>query len=193
MSALWEAVAPRLEAYRLVLPGAPSFVCQASGCDAHCCRAFSVALGDREVSRLGRASGLAASAFLELDDGQPVVLPLAQPYLLARSDGRCRLLGADLGCTQYEGRPDACRLYPHFVLFFEPATARPVHSDMAAMGSALQWALGKTTRAGTVPLLLRHVECPGFTGPALEQEAWKRLLKETARLQYPDLGGSDWP
>lgn len=193
MSALWEVVAPRLMAYRLVLPGAASFVCQASFCEANCCRVFSVALGDREVERLGRASGLPVSAFLELEDGEPVALPLAQPYLLARSESRCRLLGPDLGCTQYEGRPDACRLYPHFVLFFEPATGRPIHADLAAMGSALEWALAGAREARCIPLLLRHVECPGFTGPLLGQEAWNSLLEETAHLQYPDLGGGDWP
>jgi len=193
MMALWEVVAPRLAAYRLVLPGAASFVCQASLCEANCCRAFSVALGEGEVERLGRASGLPASAFLELEEGEPVTLPLALPYLLARSGNGCRLLGTDLGCTQYEGRPDACRLYPHFVLFFEPATGRPVHSDMAAMGVALEWALGRAEAAAYLPLLLRHGECPGFTGPAIGREAWSSLLEETAYLQYPDLGGGDWP
>jgi hypothetical protein len=36
-----------------------------------------------------------------------------------------------------------------------------------------------------VPLLLRHIECPGFTGEPMSEPAWRELLLATAALQYP--------
>jgi Fe-S-cluster containining protein len=187
----WERVAHRYTAYDLVLPGVPSFICQASLCKAHCCKVFSVALGDREVDRLARSSGFAPIVFLECEDGRPITLPLAQPFLLARDRGTCRMLGPDLLCSQYEGRPDACRLYPHFVLFFEPGTERPVHSDWPAMTAAVDRFTGRSASPvrALVPLLLRHVECPGFTGPPLDRQAWRTLFRETFRLQYSEAAG----
>lgn len=193
MTAFWAAISPRYAAYELLLPGMPSFVCQASLCTAHCCRAFSVSLGDNEVTRLRGHDGLHLSAFLECEDNVPVVLPLAQPYLLARTDGQCRLLSADLTCGVYPARPDACRLYPHFVLFFDPASGRPVHADVAGMRQSLSAVLERGIDGPYLLLLLRHVECPGFTGPPLLREAWLTLMGETARLQYGESALGDWP
>lgn len=183
----WEAIAARFTAYELILPGSATFVCQAEACAAHCCKVFSVALGEREVARMTLASGRQPVAFLELEDGQPITLPLLQPYLLARKEGSCALLADDLLCGEYEGRPDACRLYPHFVLFVDEKTGRPVHGNPDGMEAAIGVALGgaHTKAAGAlVPLLLRHLECPGFTGPLLGEAPWRDLLSETFRLQY---------
>ncbi|OAI41342.1 hypothetical protein AYO38_03940 [bacterium SCGC AG-212-C10] len=182
----WAKVSARLEAYELILPGTPSFICQPHVCDAHCCRRFSVSLGESEAARMHTSSGLQFIDFLEVEDGQPVTLPLAQPYLLARRDNHCALLGDNLGCTQYEGRPRACQQYPHHVLFFDGEAVRPVHGDLPAMAAGLSAALAGECETLT-PLLLRHVECPGFTGPPILEGEWRALLQATAVLQYPQL------
>jgi Fe-S-cluster containining protein len=179
MRRTWEAIAARYQAYHLALPGSARFICQAELCDAHCCRAFSVNLGDAEVARMQRDSGLELVEFLECEDGAPITLPLAQPYLLGRGDNRCRLLAENLSCTQYHGRPNACRLYPHFVVFIDPIANRPVTADLEAIGQSFAQAAGPL-----VPLLLRHVECPGFTGPPMEAPEWEALLRDTYALQY---------
>jgi Fe-S-cluster containining protein len=188
----WERIADRFPNYELVTPWSPSFICQAEACVAQCCKVFSVSLGEREVARMARSSGFTPLEFLEVVDGSPLTMPLAQPYLLARQEGKCTLLGEFHRCTQYEGRPDACRLYPHFVLFVEPETGKPTHADADGMKRSLAVALQREPGpAPYVPLLIRHLECPGFTGPALGEAAWLGLLAETARLQYAD-GDEGW-
>jgi hypothetical protein len=187
MRSVWESIADRYAAYQLTMPGSPTFICQAALCDAHCCRAFSVNLGEAEVARMQRASGLLPVHFLESENGAPVTLPLAQPYLLRRAENRCAQLAADLSCGQYEGRPNACRLYPHFVLFVDPASLRPVHADLEGMGASFTstTAADQLAPGPYVPLLLRHVECPGFTGPPITSNEWLELFADTFRLQYP--------
>lgn len=189
MREAWAALAPRFEAYELVLPGTPSFICQAEACAAHCCKFYSVSLGERERERLSRWSGLEPVEFLESENGEPITLPLAQPYLLARKGGQCALLADDLRCSQYHGRPEACRLYPHFVIFLDESTGRPVHSATREMAESLERMLEGETAPTYVPLLLRHVECPGFTGPPIEEAAWEALFTETFRLQYLPMDG----
>jgi Fe-S-cluster containining protein len=183
MRAVWEGVAERYLAYRLALPGDATFVCQAELCDAYCCRSYSVGLGDAEVARMQRISGLQPVEFLESEEGEPIRLPLAQPFLLRRRENRCAQLRADLSCEQYEGRPNACRLYPHFVLVFDPKSERPVHADEDAIRAAVTASM-TGAEAACVALLLRHIECPGFTGPPMTDAAWQRLFEETYRLQY---------
>jgi Fe-S-cluster containining protein len=125
MRRAWEAAASRFEAYSLILPGSPRFVCQPDVCTAFCCHAYSVNLGDKEVDRFRTFEDMELVEFLEVDEvGEPVILPMAQPYLLARSEGHCKMLGEHLGCTTYEGRPNACRLYPHFVVFWDEEAGR---------------------------------------------------------------------
>jgi len=183
ISRAWAVLGPRWEAYALVLPGDPAFICQPATCDAHCCRAFSVSLGAPEVARMAAASGLPPSRFLECEDGEPVTLPLVQPYLLARDGNGCALLGGDLGCTQYAGRPSACRLYPHFAVAFDLAAGRPLRSAGSTLPALVDAALAGEPPGPAVPLLLRHTECPGFTGPPLGEAAWAALFRETAALQ----------
>ena len=170
------------------MPGSPTFICQAELCDAHCCRAFSVNLGESEVERMQRASGLRPLDFLESEDGVIVNLPLAQPYLLKRAENRCAQLAPGLSCGQYEGRPNACRLYPHFVLFIDPVSLRPVHAEMDGMRASFAAATAPDARPPGlyVPLLLRHVECPGFTGASMSSVEWSGLFEDTFRLQYPE-------
>ncbi|WP_322817353.1 YkgJ family cysteine cluster protein [Tepidiforma sp.] len=176
MRAAWQDAAPRFTAYHLVLPGSPSFVCQVDTCEAACCRAFSVAMHDRDVERFARLTGLQPIHFLETEDNEPIRLPLAQPYLLARDDGHCRFLQPRHHCGAYEARPTACRLYPHFVIYWNTQTSRPVYQDPPPLQAI-------AASGAIVPLLLGHDHCPGFTGPPLTPEAWLQLLTETDHLQ----------
>jgi len=188
MRETWTRVEARYTAYRLILPGEPSFVCQADKCEAHCCLVFSVSLGEREAERMQRFSGLELVDLVECEDGKPIHLPMAQPFLLKRAENRCAFLAEDLRCGQYEGRPDACRLYPHQMIFVDTATGRPVHGDLPRMRAAMAWALTGEggQEPGCVPLFLRHVECPGFTGPETEGDEWAALLTRTYELQFQD-------
>jgi len=185
ISTAWETIRERYGAYTIALPGVPTFHCQPHLCDAHCCRAFTVNLGDAEVQRMRAASGLVPARFLESEHGEPIALPLAQPYILARRDNHCALLDASLGCGQYEGRPNACRLYPHFLLFFDSTTARPVHGDIAAIQRAIGDLHAGNEFEHLVPVLVRHVECPGFTGAPMTEADWLALVDETFSLQFP--------
>jgi len=189
----WAEVAERFPNYDLVTPGTPSFVCLTGDCPVHCCKRFSVSLGERERDRLEAVHGIAPGDFLEMVDGEPLAMPLAQPFLLARREGRCVLLRDDLLCGAHEGRPDACRLYPHFVLFFQRETLRPNHADTEGMRTAMHAVLaGDLDAMPYVPLLVRHRECPGFVGPPYGEGEWRALFAETARLQYAD-GAPGWP
>ncbi len=187
MERAWEQAAPRFEAYRLVAPGTPSFICQPEVCTAYCCHAYSVSMSEDDLARFQRFEKLEPVEFLELDeDGTPVTLPMAQPYLLARTENHCKMLGEHLGCTAYEGRPNACRLYPHFVVFWDAETGRARTTPSKRAAASFE-AAAKGRLFGLVPLLLGHSECPGFTGPPIAVEAWAALFQRTYQLQYVDV------
>ena len=135
---------------------------------------------------MARESKLEPSRFLEYYDGLPLALPMVQPFLLRREENRCALLGDDLRCGQYHGRPDACRLYPHFLVFIDQAAWKPVYADTGGFDRAVA-AFVEGREDALVPLLLRHVECPGFTGPPVSVQAWWELFESTRALQYADL------
>ncbi len=179
MEALWARIRERYGSYLLVLPGDPSFICQPHECDAYCCRAFNVSLDGGEAERLRESSGLPASRFLECEDGEPIALPLAKPFVLGRSDGHCVFLGAELTCDQYEARPDPCRSYPHQVVFVDAASGRAVQPSAEAARRAVEAVAAGREAEGPAPLLLRHDQCPGFTGPPSTEGAWADLLRET--------------
>lgn len=174
----WQRLRERYRAYELLLPGAPSFFCQPDICDAHCCRKFSVSVGVEDRARLGRETGMAAVEFLECEDGEPIALPLLKPFLLRRAGNGCAMLGEQLACNAYAGRPDACRQYPYQVLFADPG-GLPVRPAIDAARALVAGPLpGPIT-----PLLVRHVECPGFTGPPLSSAAWRQTMRQTFELQ----------
>jgi hypothetical protein len=129
-------------------------------------------------------SGRRAVEFLESEDGEPIVLPLAQPYLLKRSGGNCALILPDLRCGEYAGRPDACRLYPHFVLAASRSGGRVAGASAEAIRAA-QAQLRAGAAGPIVPLLVRHLDCPGFDGPPHSEASWWDLLETTIALQYP--------
>jgi Fe-S-cluster containining protein len=173
MRTAWSAIRGRYQAYALVLPGDPSFICQPDICDAHCCRKFSVSVGEEDRARMERETGWAPIAFLECEDGEPIALPMVKPYLLRRAENRCGMLAADLTCGAYSGRPDACRQYPYQVLF--PGRLRGLAREEAE----------RMLASGTseVALLVRHVECPGFSGPPIDEASWFALRESTFELQ----------
>ena len=188
LQAAWAHVEARYGSYRLVLPGEPSFICQPHSCDAYCCRAFNVALDEGEVERMRASSGWPASRFLESEDGELITLPLATPFVLGRKDGHCIFLDAELACGQYEGRPDACRSYPHQVVFIDAESGRPAQPSPEAGRQAVEAVVAGQVVEGVVPLLLRHDPCPGFTGPPSTAEAWAGLFRETYGRS---VGGTD--
>ena len=179
LEALWASVRGRYGSYRLVLPGDPSFICQPHECDAYCCRAFNVSVGAREAERLRESSGLPASRFLESEEGEPIALPLAAPFVLGRREGHCVFLSAELTCEQYEARPHPCRSYPHQVVFVDVASGKPAQPSPEAGRRAVEAAAAGRLEEGPAPLLLRHDQCPGFTGPPSTEGAWGDLLRET--------------
>ena len=179
LESAWDRIRERYGSYRLVLPGEPSFICQPHECDAYCCRAFNVALGEGEAERLRGATGLPASRFLESEDGEPIALPLVTPFVLGRREGHCVFLDAELACDQYEARPDACRSYPHQVVFVDAASGRPAQPSPGAGRRAVEAVAEGESVEGALPLLLRHDQCPGFTGPPSTAEGWAALLRET--------------
>ena len=179
LQAAWAHVEARYGSYRLVLPGEPSFICQPHSCDAYCCRAFNVALDEGEVERMRASSGWPASRFLESEDGEVLTLPLATPFVLGRREGHCVFLSEELACEQYEGRPDACRSYPHQVVFVDAESGRPAQPSAEAGRRAVEAVVAGGPVEGALPLLLRHDQCPGFTGPPSTAEAWETLLRET--------------
>lgn len=184
MREAWASVAPRFQAYDLIVPGSPGFICQPAVCTAYCCHAYSVSLSEADVERMRRFESLEPVQFLELDeDGTPVTLPMAQPYLLARREGHCKMLNRELGCGAYDGRPNACRLYPHFVVFWDAEAGRARTSPSKRVSAAFE-AAKKGGIYGPVPLLLGHSECPGFTGPPISDAEWWPLFERTYQLQY---------
>jgi Fe-S-cluster containining protein len=176
-AALWSRVAGQYPAYDIVLPGDPGFVCRAELCRAYCCHALTVPLDDGDVSRLTAVSGLRRERFLECEAGEPIALPLSQPYVLARQGGHCALLAESLSCSAYEGRPAACRAYPFAVLTLDPETARPLPGDGKNAARAAD--------GGGLPVLIRHRECPGFDGPAVTEADWEGLVLATRASRVP--------
>ncbi len=184
--AAWALIEERYTGYGLVLPGDPSFICQAERCDALCCRAYSVAVNDEEVERLAAATTFPAARFLECEDGEPINLPLERPFVLGREDDHCVFLSQDRSCQQYAARPDTCQLYPHQILFVNPSSGRVMQPSPAEQQQAVHALLAGDPVAGSVPLLLRHLECPGFTGPPTNPADWAALLRVTYALQWGD-------
>lgn len=183
MEQAWGEARAGLETHGLVLPGSPAFVCQADLCDAWCCRNLTVALDEADVARLERETGRMPVTFLESERGVPIALPLAQPYVLGRGDSACVFLAADRRCGAYPGRPGACRLYPHSILFVDAESGRPLTLSAPDRRAAVEAALHGEGHE-VLPLLLRHLACPGFTGPPLDMAAWCALLAETYSLQF---------
>lgn len=180
--AAWGLIAPRFGGYELVLPDTPAFRCLSSACPANCCRPYSVPLDEEDLARFVGRSGLPVEEVVECEEGRPVVLPLAEPYLLARSGGACKFLASDGRCQQYDARPSACRLYPFQALLVDEGAARIVSPSARRLRDAFAALDG--VGSGVVPVLIRHRACPGFVAEPLGEARWRELLRSVMELQY---------
>lgn len=74
---------------------------------ANCCKTTSPIFYERDIERAAKAVGMKPGAFFEkylkMDEDKDAVLKQAP----------CPFLDADNYCGIYEGRPNACREYPH--------------------------------------------------------------------------------
>jgi Fe-S-cluster containining protein len=88
-------------------PGVPCF--------NRCCADVKIVLTPLDVLRLARRLKIATTEFLDRHALLPITKDLQLPVVLLRmdedSERRCRFVG-DEGCTIYEDRPWACRMYP---------------------------------------------------------------------------------
>jgi len=187
LTQIWESIRHRFAAYEHALPGSASFICKTDLCNCFCCKSYTVNLGEPEVARFAASSGLPTPRFLETEGDEPIILPMAQPYVLRRENSRCAFLGDDLRCTQYHGRPDACRLYPYFILVIDREAARPVYADRDKIQGAVAAFARNDTAHPFLPILVQHSECPGFTGPPMSEADWHTLFETTYDLQYGSL------
>jgi uncharacterized protein len=82
-------------------------------CFNRCCREAVIVLSPYDILRLSRSLGLATGEFLRRhtrrQDEAGTLIPLV--LLKPARTGGCPFLGAE-GCTVYEDRPAACRLFP---------------------------------------------------------------------------------
>jgi Fe-S-cluster containining protein len=109
----------------------PKYDC--SNCVAICCSVYErVGVSDSDLQRLADYSGLslegASRRFTKLYNGERVLRRKAD-HLLGEA---CRFLDLTTRrCTIYEGRPDACRDWPH-------GNSRCVYYDMLQFERKLQ-------------------------------------------------------
>ena len=88
-------------------PGVPCF--------NRCCRDVNIIMTPLDVLQLARSKDMHTREFLETYTGNPVTKDLHLPIVILKMrdepERRCPFLG-DNGCTVYETRPWACRMYP---------------------------------------------------------------------------------
>ncbi len=161
-----DLVRERYPAYAAVMAGDPSFRCEPDECNSRCCRSLTVPASEEDAARIELGTGRARRTFLECEDGVPLALPLVDPFVLARKNAACALLRPDGSCGIYRSRPSACRSYPFDVAPL--AETRPADRGARATGPS----------RSAEPVLLRHLDCPGFTGEPLTQQEWAALVEE---------------
>jgi Fe-S-cluster containining protein len=93
-----------------------SFSCHSGlPCFNRCCADVNIILTPLDVIRLARRLGLKTTEFLERHALLPVTKDLELPVVLLKMgdepEKRCSFVGRE-GCTVYEHRPWACRMYP---------------------------------------------------------------------------------
>ena len=84
-------------------------------CFTRCCSDVNIVLTPADVLALARASGLRTGEFLERHTLAPITKDLHLPVVMLKMGEapakRCPFVG-DRGCTVYDARPWACRMYP---------------------------------------------------------------------------------
>lgn len=88
-------------------PGVPCF--------NTCCHDVNILLTPVDVLQLSRVTGLSTTDFVDRHTLKPITKELHLPVLILRMEERegkpCPFLG-EAGCTVYDNRPWACRMYP---------------------------------------------------------------------------------
>ncbi len=88
-------------------PGVPCF--------NSCCADINIVLTPADVLRLARNQGMHTREFLETHTSNPITKDLKIPMVMLKmtdKEGKpCPFVG-EQGCTVYEDRPWACRMYP---------------------------------------------------------------------------------
>jgi Fe-S-cluster containining protein len=93
-----------------------SFSCHSGlPCFNTCCADVNIVLTPVDVLRLSRKLGLTTTDFLDRHALVPITKDLELPVIMlkmgAEPEKKCSFVGPD-GCTVYEDRPWACRMYP---------------------------------------------------------------------------------
>lgn len=93
-----------------------SFACHPGvPCFNTCCRDVNIVLTPLDVLQLARAKGLETGEFLETHTLNPITKELHLPVVMLKmgddEEKLCPFLG-EKGCTVYDQRPWACRMYP---------------------------------------------------------------------------------
>ena len=92
------------------------FACHSGlSCFNRCCADVNILLTPVDAIRLARRLGLSTSEFLDRHTLTPITKDLHLPVMVLRMgdepERKCPMVG-DNGCTVYEARPWACRMYP---------------------------------------------------------------------------------
>lgn len=148
-------------------------------CFTRCCSDVNIVLTPADVLALARRTGLTTSEFLDRHTLSPITKELHLPVVMLRMgeapEKRCPFVGEN-GCSVYEARPWACRMYP--------------------VGMALPPA-----RAGVAPepawFLFEDDFCHGRTqARTWSVEAWRRDqglgASEDLEQGFRDLVGHPW-
>jgi Fe-S-cluster containining protein len=93
-----------------------SFTCHPGvPCFNSCCADVNIVLTPVDVLRLARRLGMNTRDFLETHTSNPITKDLQLPIVMLKMSGQegkpCPFVG-EQGCTVYEDRPWACRMYP---------------------------------------------------------------------------------
>lgn len=92
------------------------FDCQPTNqCFTRCCSDVNIVLTPADVLELSRRSGLSTREFLDRHTLLPVTRELHLPVVMLKMgpapEKRCPFVGPE-GCSVYDARPWACRMYP---------------------------------------------------------------------------------
>ena len=93
-----------------------SFGCHSGlACFNQCCADVNIILTPLDVLRLARRLGISTTDFLDKHAMVPITKDLQLPVVMLKMGGepekKCSFVG-ETGCTVYEDRPWACRMYP---------------------------------------------------------------------------------
>jgi Fe-S-cluster containining protein len=149
-------------------------------CFTRCCADVNIVLTPADVLALARATGLSTREFLDRHTLNPITKELHVPVVMLRMDStdakRCPFVG-EKGCSVYDARPWACRMYP-------VATALP------------------PARPGVKPELAYFLSeddfCHGRTGgKTFSVDSWQRDQgiggdREELEQAFQDLVGHPW-